>query len=86
MIQYERIDISNEIDFNNSDKSKECMICHYWCFKDSGFKYQPYFCNGCHDFSMTVQNLSGFFIVAVKKMLIVGAILLALIKMMPSIC
>ena len=86
MIQYERIDISNEIDFNNSDKSKECMICHYWCFKDSGFKYQPYFCNGCHDFSMTVQNLSGFFIVAVKKMLIVGAILLVLIKMMPLIC
>ena len=61
MIQYERVDISNEMDFNNSNKSKECMVCHYWCFKDSGFKYQPYFCNGCHDFSMTVQNLSGFF-------------------------
>ena len=42
------------------------MICHYWYF-DAGFKYQPYICNGCHDFSMTVQNLSGFFIVTVKN-------------------
>ena len=24
-------------------------IYHYWYFKDSGFKYEPYLCNGCHD-------------------------------------
>ena len=29
--------------------SKECDVCHYWYFKDVGFKYEPYFCNGCHD-------------------------------------
>ena len=39
MIQYERIDISEEIDFNKANKSVECMICHYWYFKDAGFKY-----------------------------------------------
>ena len=38
MLQYERIDISEEIDFDESDKSKECMICHYWYFKDIGYK------------------------------------------------
>ena len=43
------------------------MICHYWYFKDIGFKYQPYVCNECHDFSMTVQNLSDFFIVTLKN-------------------
>ena len=32
-----------------------------------GFKYQPYVCNACHDFSMTVQNLSNFFIVTIKN-------------------
>ena len=42
------------------------MICHYWYFAD-GFKYQPYACNGCHDFSMTVQNLGDFFIVTIKN-------------------
>ena len=46
---------------------KKCMICHHWYFKDIGFKCEPYGCNGCHDFSMTVQNLSDFFIVTVKN-------------------
>ena len=48
MIQYERIDVSEVIDLNKSD-TKECMICHYWYFKDIGYKYEPYVCNGCHD-------------------------------------
>ena len=43
------------------------MICPYWYFKDIGFKYQPYVCNGCHDFSMIVQNLDNFLILRVKR-------------------
>ena len=66
MLQYERIDISEGIDFDKSNKSVECMICHYWYFKDIGFKYQPYFCNGCHDFSMILQKLDDFVILRVK--------------------
>ena len=66
MIFYERIDKSASIDFNKSKGSKECMICHFWYFSD-GFKYQSYVCNGCYDFSMTVQNLSDFFVVTVKN-------------------
>ena len=30
MLKYERIDISEGIDLNKSDKSKEYDICHYW--------------------------------------------------------
>ena len=67
MIQYKRINISEEIDYNETSKSLECMVCHYWCFKDNGFKYQPHVCNRCHDFNMAVQNLSDFFIVTVKN-------------------
>ena len=66
MIQYERIDISEGIDFNETNKSVECMICHYWYFKDVGFKYQPYVCNRCLDFSMIVQDLNDFLILKVK--------------------
>ena len=40
---------------NQSDKSKECMICHYSYFKDIGYKYEPYVCNGCHDLSVVVM-------------------------------
>ena len=64
MISYERINKSEEINFEK--KGSECMICHYWYFSD-GFKYQPYVCNGCHDFSMTVQNFNDFFIATVKN-------------------
>ena len=42
------------------------MICHY-LYDSNGFKYQPYVCNGCHDFSMSVQNLNDFFLVSVKN-------------------
>ena len=67
MLQYERIDISEGIDFDKSSKSVECMICHYQYFEDIGFKYQRYVCNGCHDFSMLVQNLDDFLILKTKK-------------------
>ena len=30
MIEYERIDISEEIDVNETNLSKECDICQYW--------------------------------------------------------
>ena len=54
------------IDFNKGENSIKCMICHYCYFKD-GFKYQPYVCNPCHDFSMTAQNLSDLFVVTIKN-------------------
>ena len=49
MLEYDRIDISEGIDVNKTSASKECDICHYWYFKDIGFKYEPYLCNGCLD-------------------------------------
>ena len=67
MLQYERIDISEGIDFNKSNKSVECMICHYWYFKDIGFKCQPYVCYGFRNFSMIAQNLDDFVILEVKS-------------------
>ena len=66
MLQYERIDVSEGIDLNKSDKSKECMICHYWYFKDIGYKYEPIVCNGCLDLSMVVYDLNDFIILNIK--------------------
>ena len=42
MLEYERIDISEGIDVNKTNLSKECDICYCWYFKDIGFKYEPY--------------------------------------------
>ena len=51
---------------NVGDKSKRCMICHYWYFKDLVYKYEPYVCNGCHDLSMVVYDLNDFTILSIK--------------------
>ena len=32
MLEHDRIDISEEIDVNKANKSKECMLCHYYFF------------------------------------------------------
>ena len=32
MLEYDRIDISEGIDINEINASKQCDICHYWYF------------------------------------------------------
>ena len=49
MLEYDRIDISEVIDVNKTNLSKECDICHYWYFKNIAFRYETYLCNCCHD-------------------------------------
>ena len=58
MLEYGRIDISEEIDVNKTNLSKECNICHYWYFKNIGFQYEPYLCNGCHDLMQKANNVA----------------------------
>ena len=41
------------------------MICNHYYLEDN-FKYQPYVCNKCHDFSMTVMDLSDFYVLNIK--------------------
>ena len=49
MLEYDRIDISEGIDVNKINKSKECTLCHYWYFLDKNFSYGPYLCNSCYN-------------------------------------
>ena len=66
-IQYNKIVISEEIDVNKTNASKECDICHYWYFEDIGFKYEPYLCNGCHDLKQKSMSFNNVAIVYVKR-------------------
>ena len=66
MLQYEKIDVSEGIDTNKTSASKECMLCHYWYFKDVGFKFEPHVCNKCHDVLMTAYDLKNIAILNVK--------------------
>ena len=45
MLHNEKIDTSEGIDTNKAKASKECMLCHYWYFKDAGFKFEPHVIN-----------------------------------------
>ena len=58
-----RIDISEGIDINKRNASKECDICHYWNFLDKNFKYEPYL---CHDSMQKAMNFNEVAIVSVK--------------------
>ena len=58
MLYYHKTNISEGIDVNNTSKTRECDICHYWYFLDKGFKFQRGFCRWCHDALMILLNLS----------------------------
>ena len=58
MLYYDRIYVSEGININKANTSKDCDICLYWYFLDDGFKFQPNVFNGCHDVLMMSMNLS----------------------------
>ena len=67
MLECDRIYISEEIDISKTNASKECHhICHYWYFKDIGFKYEPCLCNGCHSLMQKAVSFNNIAIVYVK--------------------
>ena len=65
-LYYDRVNISEGIDPVKSNKSRECMICHY-CLFDHGFKFQDYVCNGCHDLTMSSVKISDTAIISSKN-------------------
>ena len=65
-LEYDGINISEGIDVNKTSASKQCDICHYWYFKNIGFKYEPYLCNGCHDLMQKAKSFNDVAIVYVK--------------------
>ena len=39
MLYYDKINLSERIDVNETSESKEYDICHYWCFLNKGFTF-----------------------------------------------
>ena len=69
MLECDRIDISEGIDAKKTSASKECDICHYWYFKDIGFKYEPNLSNGCHDLMQKATNLMMLLLFLLRKII-----------------
>ena len=66
MLQYEKIDVLEGIDVNKTSASKECELCHYWFFKDTGFKFEEHVCNKCHDLLTIAYSLKDIAILNAK--------------------
>ena len=67
MLEYERIDISEGTNVDMSDKTKECMLCHYWYFLDKNFSYGPYLRDGCYSIMQKCNKFKNIAIVHVLK-------------------
>ena len=57
MLRYQKNYISEGSDINKTNASKECEHCHYWFFKDIGFKFEEHVCNRCHDLLTMAYSL-----------------------------
>ena len=69
MLIYKRVDVSEGIDFDKTDKSKECTICHYWVFKGKNFNFENLVRNGCHDISIRCYELENIAIFETKVLI-----------------
>ena len=67
ILEYERNNIPEGIDVNKASASKKCDICHYWYFKDIGFKYEPYLCNGFHGLMQKAMSFNDVAIISIKE-------------------
>ena len=66
MLRYQKIHASEGIDVDKTSASKECELCHYWFFKDIGFKFEEHICNKCHDVLMMAHSLKNIAILSAK--------------------
>ena len=61
MIDKERIDV------DKTNKSKECMLCHYWYFLYKNFSYGPYFVMTAIIFLKNLEILKVLLLFILKK-------------------
>ena len=66
MLQYEKSDVSEGIEVNKTNASKEYELCHYWLFKDIGFKFEEHVCNGWYDLLTMAHPLKNIAILSGK--------------------
>ena len=66
MLYDDKVNLSKGTDINKSSKSNDCMICHYWNFKDIDCKFEPEVYNECHDISLMAYELENIAILNTK--------------------
>ena len=67
MLKYDKTDISEGIDVDKTNESRECKFCHYWYFLNKNFSYGPFTCDGCYAIVQKSTDFKDFTIIHIKK-------------------
>ena len=67
MLKYDTIDITEGIDVDKTNKSRECMFCHYWYCQNKNFSYGPFTCDGCYSIVQKSTDFKNIAIIRVKR-------------------
>ena len=68
ILEYRRIELTflKKFTLKKTSISKKWDICHYWCFLNHSFKFQPNVSNRCHELLMISINLSDIATLSIK--------------------
>ena len=66
MLRYQKFHVSEGIDVNKTSASNEYKLCHYWFFKNIGFKFEKHVCDKCHDLLTIAHSLKAIAILSPK--------------------
>ena len=67
MLKYDKIDITEGIDVDITNKSRECKFCHYWYYLNKNFSYGSLTCGGCYAIVQKSTDFKDIAIIHVKK-------------------
>ena len=67
MLEYDRINVSEGIDVDKTNKSRECILSRYWYFLDKNFTDGPYLCDGCYNIMQKSTDFKNIAICHIKK-------------------
>ena len=63
---YHRTDLSEGTGAAKSNNSEECMVCNYWFWVATGFRFQDSVWTDRHDLTMLCLNIGNIAIITVK--------------------
>ena len=66
ILEYDKINVSEQIDINKINALRECIICECWYFREMSFLFQPKVCDGCHDVMQKAMSFNEVVIVSAK--------------------
>ena len=67
MLEYDKTDITEGIDVDKTNKSRECMFCHYWYWLNKNFSYGPFTCDGCYNIVQKSTDFKILLLFMLKK-------------------